>query len=64
MIIDQADLSALWITLKLAFVTTSILLVISMPLAWWLARSAFRYKAVLDAVVALPLVLPPTVLGV
>ena len=63
MIIDQADLSALWITLKLAFVTTSILLVISMPLAWWLARSAFRYKAVLEAVVALPLVLPPTVLG-
>lgn len=59
----QADLEALWITLKLAFVTTSILLVIGMPLAWWLARTAFRYKYVLEAVVALPLVLPPTVLG-
>ncbi len=60
---DSADLTALWITLKLAGVATLILLVLGTPLAWWLARTRFRFKAVIEALVALPLVLPPTVLG-
>lgn len=59
----EHDLAALWITLKLAVITTFILLLIGTPLAWWLARSRWRYKFLLEAVVALPLVLPPTVLG-
>ena len=54
---------ALWITLQLAGITTVILLIIGTPLAWWLARSQFRLKVLVEAVVALPLVLPPTVLG-
>ncbi len=61
--LTEADLSALWITLKLASLTTLILLVLGTPLAWWLARSRWRFKFLLEAVVALPLVLPPTVLG-
>jgi molybdate transport system permease protein len=61
--LTDADLSALGITLKLATVTTLILLVLGIPLAWWMARTRWRYKFVLEAVVALPLVLPPTVLG-
>ena len=60
---SQADLSALWVTLKLATLTTTILLLLGTPLAWWLARSRWRFKFLLEAVVALPLVLPPTVLG-
>ncbi len=59
----EADLSALWVTLKLAGLTTVILLLLGTPLAWWLARSRWRFKFLLEAVVALPLVLPPTVLG-
>ena len=54
---------ALWVTLQLAGITTVILLIIGTPLAWWLARSQFRYKVMVEAIVALPLVLPPTVLG-
>jgi len=61
--LDTADLSALIITLKLATISTVILLLIGTPLAWWLARSRWRFKFVLEAIVALPLVLPPTVLG-
>ncbi len=57
------DLAALLITLKLAALTTAILLLAGTPLAWWLARSRWRYKFLLEAVIALPLVLPPTVLG-
>lgn len=57
------DLAALFLTLRLAFVATSILLVIGTPLAWWLARTRARGKPVIEALVALPLVLPPTVLG-
>lgn len=54
---------AVQLTLTLAFVTTVILLVIGSPLAWWLARSKSRWTVVVNALVALPLVLPPTVLG-
>ncbi len=63
MILNENDLAALIITLKLAALTTLILLVIGTPLAWWLARSRWRFKFMVEAVVALPLVLPPTVLG-
>lgn len=53
----------LWLTVKLAGVTTVILLVLATPLAWWLARSPAWWKEIVGAVVALPIVLPPTVLG-
>nr|VFJ64996.1 MAG: molybdate transport system permease protein [Candidatus Kentron sp. DK] len=57
------DLLALWITARLAFVSTLILMLLGIPLAWWLARAKTPFKTVVEAVVALPLVLPPTVLG-
>ena len=57
------ELPALWLTIKLAFVTTMILLVLSTPLAYWLAHTRARYRPVIEAIVALPIVLPPTVLG-
>lgn len=57
------DLTALFITIKLAAITTAILLLIGTPLAWWLARSQWRFKFLIETVIALPLVLPPTVLG-
>jgi molybdate transport system permease protein len=60
---SAADLHAIWLTLKLATATTAVLLIIAMPLAWWLAHTHTRWSAVVGAVVALPLVLPPTVLG-
>ena len=59
----DADLTALWITIKLALISTIVLLVLGAPLAWWLARTRWRYRFVAEAIVALPLVLPPTVLG-
>ncbi len=59
----SADLTAFFLTLQLAFITTLILLILGTPLAWYLARSRWRYKFFLEALVALPLVLPPTVLG-
>ena len=58
-----ADLQAVALTLKLAFVVTGLLLALGTPLAWWLAHTRSRWKAPLAAVIALPLVLPPTVLG-
>jgi molybdate transport system permease protein len=61
--LGEHDWIALWTTLRLATLTTVILLLIGTPLAWWLARSNWRYKFLLEAIVALPLVLPPTVLG-
>lgn len=63
MTVYDQDLAALLITLKLACLSTLILLLIGTPIAWWLARSHWRHKYLLEAVVALPLVLPPTVLG-
>ncbi|MDX5375423.1 MAG: molybdate ABC transporter permease subunit [Gammaproteobacteria bacterium] len=59
----ESDWTALWITFRLAALTTVILMLIGIPLAWWLAFSASRAKVLVEAVVALPLVLPPTVLG-
>jgi molybdate transport system permease protein len=61
--LGESDIAALWITLKLAATTTVILMLVGTPLAWWLARSRFGLKPLVEAVVALPLVLPPTVLG-
>lgn len=60
---DASDLGAVWLTLKLATVTTLILLLIGTPIAWWLARTRSWWKGPVGAVVALPIVLPPTVLG-
>lgn len=57
------DLQALSITLQLALLSTLILLLLGTPLAWWLARSRWRWRFLCEALVALPLVLPPTVLG-
>ena len=62
-LLSQADLTALTVTLKLAATSTAILVILGTPLAWWLANSRLRAKAAIEAVVALPLVLPPTVLG-
>ena len=56
-------MTAIFLTLKLAVVSTLILLLLGTPLAWWLARREFRGKSLIEAVIALPLVLPPTVLG-
>jgi molybdate transport system permease protein len=57
------DWQALWLTLRLAFITTAILLLIALPVGAWLALSSSRFVRLTEAVVALPLVLPPTVLG-
>ncbi len=57
------DLAPVWLTLQLATVTTVLLLLLGTPLAWWLAHTGSRWRGPLEAVVALPLVLPPTVLG-
>ena len=61
--VSAVDLAAVWLTLRLATVVTVILLVVGTPIAWWLTRTRSRIKALVGAVVALPLVLPPTVLG-
>lgn len=57
------DLGPLWLTMRLAAITTLILLLIGTPVAWWLAHTRSRFKSVIEAITALPLVLPPTVLG-
>jgi len=58
-----SDWLAVWLTLRLAATTTVLLLLLGTPLAWWLARTRSRLKGPIGALVALPLVLPPTVLG-
>ena len=57
------DWAAIWLTMRLAITTTSILFVLGIPLAYWLAMTRWRGRFLIEAVVALPLVLPPTVLG-
>jgi len=56
-------LEVLWLTVKLAGLTTALLLALATPLAWWLARGSSGWRPVVGAVVALPIVLPPTVLA-
>ncbi|KOR30042.1 molybdenum ABC transporter permease [Achromatium sp. WMS2] len=58
-----ADMTALILTFKLAIITTILLLFVATPIAWWLARTQSKWRGVVSAVVNLPLVLPPTVLG-
>ena len=57
------DWSALWLSVRLASATTAVLLVVGIPLAYWIVFSPRRWKFIVEAIVALPLVLPPTVLG-
>lgn len=61
--LSSADFSAIWLTLKLASVTTFILLLLGTPIALWLAHTRSRWRGPVGAIVALPLVLPPTVIG-
>ncbi|BCA57095.1 molybdenum ABC transporter permease subunit [Nitrospira sp. KM1] len=61
--LNDLDLSALWVTLRLAGMTVLVLLIVGTPIAWWLAHTRSRWRTVVEAVVALPIVLPPTVLG-
>jgi molybdate transport system permease protein len=61
--LDSDDWGAIWLTLKLAGIVTLLLLLLGTPVAWWLAQTRSRFKSVVGAVVALPLVLPPSVLG-
>lgn len=63
MLLSPEDWSAIGLTLRLALTTTCILLVIGLPIAWWLASTRSIFKPVVVALVAMPLVLPPTVLG-
>ena len=63
MTLDDADLGAVRLTLELATVVTLLLLAVGTPIAWWLARTRSRLRHAVGAVVALPLVLPPTVIG-
>lgn len=57
------DINALLLTIKLSSVTTIILLGLGLPFSWWLATSKWRFKFIIEAGIAMPLVLPPTVLG-
>jgi molybdate transport system permease protein len=65
--VGELDLAQLWppilLTIELAFITTVLLLILGTPIAWWLARSKARWKEAVATIVAMPLVLPPTVLG-
>lgn len=61
--VNSSDLTALAVTLRLASVSTLILLVIGVPIGWWLSQTRCRIKPAIEALVAIPLVLPPTVLG-
>ena len=61
--LSELDFAPLWLSLRLAAVTTLLLLLLGSPIAWWLAHSRSRWRTTVEAVVALPLVLPPTVLG-
>jgi molybdate transport system permease protein len=57
------DPAPIWLTLKLALTTDVVLLILGTPLAWWLSQTRWRGKPFAEAIIALPLVLPPTVLG-
>ena len=61
--LSETDISAISVTIKLAILSTAILIAIGTPLAWWLSQTKFKFKVVFEAIIALPLILPPTVLG-
>ena len=61
--LSETDISAISITIKLAILSTAILIAIGTPLAWWLSQTKFKFKVIFEAIIALPLILPPTVLG-
>jgi len=61
--LSELDISAIIVTIKLALISTAILILIGTPLAWWLSQTRFKFKVILEAIIALPLILPPTVLG-
>ena len=63
MVLAGSDIQSIWLTNRLPSVVTSVLLIVGTPIAWWLARSRSRLKGPLGAIVALPLILPPSVLG-
>ncbi|MFQ3189898.1 MAG: molybdate transport system permease protein [Paraglaciecola sp.] len=63
MSLSDGDIATIWLTLRLATTVTLLLLIFGTPVAWWLAKTKSWFKGPLSAVVALPLVLPPTVLG-
>jgi molybdate transport system permease protein len=63
MFLSDSDLQAIWLTIRLAATVTLVLLILGTPIAWWLARTASKWKGIIGATVALPLVLPPSVLG-
>ncbi|NGZ01461.1 MAG: molybdate ABC transporter permease subunit [Nitrospira sp. WS238] len=62
-VLTDLDLSALWVSVRLATMTVIVLLLLGTPLAWWLAHTKSRVRPIVEASVALPIVLPPTVLG-
>jgi len=62
-VLSDLDIAAITVTIKLAFMSTAILIVIGTPLAWWLSQTKFKFKVIFEAIIALPLILPPTVLG-
>jgi len=61
--LNAADMATLWLTFKVAGYATLLMMLLGTPLAWWLARTTSRWKSICNALVSLPLVLPPTVLG-
>ena len=61
--VTEMDWSPLWLTMQLAGVTVIVLLLVGTPIAWWLACTRSRFRTLVEAIVALPIVLPPTVLG-
>ncbi|MCX9154679.1 molybdate ABC transporter permease subunit [Niveibacterium sp. 24ML] len=61
--LDAQDWAAVWLTLQLATTVTILLLIVGTPIAWWLAHTRSRLRGIVSALVAMPLVLPPTVLG-
>ena len=63
MSLNNAELDAIYLTVALASITTVLLLILGTPLAWWLSRHRGNWAAIIEAVVAMPLILPPTVLG-
>lgn len=61
--LNETDIATLWLTLQVAGIASFFMLLIGTPIAWWLARTRSRWKGIANALVALPLVLPPSVLG-